>query len=718
MAHQKYTFCRICEPACPLIAEFNNDGDLTQLRPNLEHPCGGVACHKGLSFLEIHNDVDRLNWPLKRTNPRTQTKGEFVEADWESALSEIGTRLRTLRAKHGPNSVAFYFGNAAAFNAAGLAQIGAFQDAIETKMRFGANTQDAASKVSAAREIYGSSSCLMMPDLYNTHYLLCVGSNPKVSRWTTMSAPNNYEIVKKILARGGKVRFVNPRKVESSTCETGPTLFIKPGTDVYFLAAVLNQIAAMNGFDDEIISKYGKNVEQLERFVAKFSPERVATITGIEADCIKKIAAEFMAAKSAVVFISLGVSQSRQGVLSCWLAEMINFTTGNLGREGGSYKPTGLFNHFPPTSALQTITTSLGPLSLSDPVGYSLLPAALMADLIENGDIRALITVGGNPLLSVGGEERLRQACEKLDTMITVDIYRSATAEISDFVLPATDWLERPDINFLGSGLQQIPFVQYTDAMTPPAADRKNEWWILSRIAQVIGVPSSLDDPAQQDCSKALDCLLALRGLSIDHVRRQDGQTVIFPEERRDIIYEWCLQHSDAKIDCCPRSFETAGLFERCHTIFRELEQEPPDLLKLVSMRSPYMHNTWFANFERFRRGKHAQNPLNMCASDARARALHNGDAVRVFTDFGSIETQIFINDDLRPGVVAMSHGFGNKRSYGLQVARENPGANYNALMPVGAGTFEPLSYMSWLSGVPVSVENLYVARTKKDPSA
>jgi anaerobic selenocysteine-containing dehydrogenase len=717
VAHQKYTFCRICEPACPLVAEFDDNESLVHLSPDLEHPCGGVACHKGLSFLEIHNDPDRLNWPQKRTNPRSQARGDFVETDWDGALSEIGNRLKALRGAYGPNTVAFYFGNAAAFNAAGLAQIGEFQDQIDTKMRFGANTQDAASKVSAAQEIYGSSSCLMTPDFYNTHYLLCLGSNPKVSRWTTMSAPNDYDVIKEILTRGGKVRFVNPRKVESSTRETGPTLLIKPGTDVYFLAAVLNVIEAANGLDEEILSKYGKNLGELKHFIAKYPPEKVATVTGIGADQIRQVAAEFVAAKSAVVFVSTGVSQSRQGTLSFWLAEMINFTTGNLGREGGSHKPTGLINHFPPASALQTVETSLGPLFLPNPVGYSLLPAVLLADLIENGDIRALITVGGNPLLSVGGEDRMRRACEKLDTMVTIDIYRSATAEISDFVLPATDWLERADINLLGSGLQPIPFVQYTDAMTPPAAGRRNEWWILARLAQVIGVPSPLDDPEQPDNSKLLDSLLAARGLSIDKLRELDRHTVIFPQERRDIVYEWCLQHPDGKIDCCPSSFEAVGLFERSDSIFSELEQEPADTLKLVSLRTPYMHNTWFANSAKFRRGKHSQNPLNMCESDASVRALHNGDSIRVFTEFGSIETQIFINDDLRPGVVAMSHGFGNKKSYGLQVALENPGANYNALMPVGVGTFEPLSYMSWLNGVPVKVEKLTSEKRQRKAS-
>jgi len=708
MADEKYTFCRICEPNCSIIAAFGADGEIAELKPNRDHPSGGVACHKGLSFLEVHRDPDRLNWPRKRLNARHEDRGAFVDVEWDAAMEEIGARIRLLQEAHGPNAVAVYLGNPFAFNASALLLAAEFQDLLGTGMRFSANTQDAANKFIALGAVYGCSDATMIPDLLNTDYLLCVGANPKVSRWTLVSAPNNWEIVKDIRRRGGKVRFVNPRVTESSTEETGPTLLLRPGTDVYFLAAVLNEIENRTGFGDPLAARWGKNVDQLRDFVRTYSPERVADVVGLAAEAIREVAADLLAAKSAAIYMSTGVNQSRQGVLCAWLVEMLSLVTGNLGRRGGNYKANGLLEDFKPQNGWREVQTSLGPLRLPDPVGFSVLPAAILPDLIGNGDVRALIVLGGNPLLSVGGGERAREAYAKLDLLVSIDIYPSATAELSDYALPATDWLERPDINLLSSGLQPIPYAQYTDAMAQPAAGRRNEWWILARMAQAIGLPSPLDQaPDEVDGSATLRGLLAAGGLTPEDLRSMPSQTAMIPEAPRDSLFERCLQHADGKIDCFPPSFATSGLLDRCEAIFAELRQQAPNALKLISLRTPHLHNTWLANSQRYRRGKNAENPLHMNEADAARMDLIAGDRVRVSTRFGAVQTLILIDNDLGPGVVAMSHGFGHERSFGLKVAQKNPGANCNALMPVGPASYEPVSYMSWLSGVPVTVEKM-----------
>ena len=548
----------------------------------------------------------------------------------------------------------------------------------------------------------------MAPDLYHTDYLLVLGSNPRVSHWTLVSAPNDIDVVKQIRRRGGKVRFVNPRLTESSTDETGPTLRIRPGTDAYFLAAVLNEIDGQQGFDEALLAQHGKNMEGLRTFIGKYSPFRVAALTGIDAPAIVAVAKELITAKSAAVYMATGVNQSRQGLLCFWLVEMINFVTGNLGRKGGSYKPNGLLNHFPPAAATQHVETSMGTLEMSDPIGYITAPATLLPDLINNGDIRALIVFAGNPLLSAGGGERLCQAFEKLELMVSIDIYRGATAEMCDYVLPASDWLERPDINLMCDGIQAIPYVQYTDAMEAPLAGRRNDWWILARLLQTIGLPSPLDtNPEATDGAEMLQGLLAAQKLTIDAVRQAPHGSVTFPEEARDTLFERCLQHPDHKIDCCPEVFDRAGLFDRCDAIFEEMSSEPAETLRLISLRTTHMHNSWLSNSERLRHGRHQINPLNICEADAARHGLHDGDAVRVSNAHGVIETRVLINDKLRPGAVAMSHGYGHKTAYGLQIASSRPGVNFNALMPIGHGVAEPLSHMSWLSAVPVCIERI-----------
>jgi anaerobic selenocysteine-containing dehydrogenase len=705
------TFCRICEPMCPLIAELDDNGRAMRLSPDLAHPSGGKACHKGLAFLDVHRDPDRVNWPLKRSNPRSDPRGDFDRLDWDVALKEIAETLNRVRAEFGNNSVAIYTGNPFAMSSsAGLMAIEPFRAALDTRMNFSSNTQDTNNKVVGAALIYGSPSAMMVPDLANTEYLLCLGGNPRVSRWTLMSTPNDdLEILKAVRRKGGKVRFVNPRRTESSTDETGPTLLIKPGTDVYLLAALLNEIERRGGFDEALLAKQAGHVDGLRQFAARYPPDAVADVVGITADAIRTVAGEIIQARAAAVYMATGVNQSRQGLLAYWLAEMINLVTGNLGRAGGMHKPAGLADDFPAMDGMISIPTSAGSIDAPNVTGFPvLLPSALLPTLIENGDIRALLVLGGNPLLTVGGEASMRAALAKLDLVVSIDIYRQATAEISDFILPSTDWLEHSDINLIVSGLQQVPYVQYTDPVVPVIGERKNPWWILRELTNVMGLSSGSGvQPDPEDGDTMLAGLLGLRGLSVDQMRDLPSNTKLIEPLPPESVFERCVKHSGGKVDCCPELFEQHGLFDRCDQIFEELKREPAAQLKLISLRTRYMHNSWLANMGKLRRGRNATNPLHITEADAAVHGLHDGDLVSVSNPQGSIEAQVFIDNDLREGVVAMTHGYGHSRSFGLGVANRKADANCNVVMPMGEGQFEPLSGMSWISAVPVAIERL-----------
>ena len=705
----KSTFCRICFPGCPINATLDGAGKVTELAPNPDHPMGGMPCNVGLSFLDIHDSPDRLNWPLKRKNRRTETAGRFERQDWDSAFAEIGTRLRKLRDEHGPDAIAFYGGNPGYFDSRAFSLWTQMTAASGSNMLFSANTQDGANKVRGALDIYGSPS-IMAPDVFNADYLLCVGGNPKVSHWTGVSIPNDpLQVLKDMKARGGKTVFVNPRKIESSTPETGETLRIKPGTDVYLLAAVLNEIAEREGIDVDLVEKYGKNTQQLFEFVAQYPVEKVVGVTGIAAEDIRQIATDLVSAKGAAVYSGTGINQNHQGLLTHWLAEMINFLTGNLGRKGGCYNPSGFYNAKPavPIADFEPISTSID--KFIPPKGGMFLPAVALPDLIEAGDIKALIVFTGNPLLTIGGEEKMREAFRKLDTLVIIDIMRNLTAELADYVLPATDWLEREDLNFSQNGWQvKQPYVQYTDAIQTPAEERREDWWILSRLSQELELPSLLDDPEAAESGFAdLNGMLAGANLTLEQVKSAPQQVVALEPEPCDALFERCLQHPDKKIDCCPPAYEESGLFERCETIFKELENETDDTLKLVSLRTIYMHNSWMANAPTLHKGVQSYNPLHMCSTDAQARGLHDGETVSVHNEYGRLETILRIDDNMRQGAVAMTHGYGHRQAYGMKIASDRPGANCNQLMPTTLDSVEPLSYMSWMTAVPVSVDKL-----------
>lgn len=704
---EKPTFCRLCEPHCPLIATIDA-GRVVGLRPNEADPIGGTACHKGLSYLEVHRDPDRLNYPMKRLNMKSEQQGQFERMGWDAILAEIGKRINDIREEHGPNAIAIYLGNPLFFNGSAPGMAYRLQSALGSLTLFTANSQDAASRVAAFQYMYGSPASMSIPDIYNTDYLLCMGANPRVSKWTGMCSPNDPEVLKNIKKRGGKIRFVNPRKTESSTEETGPTLQIKPDTDVYFLAAILHELHRTSSFRYESLEGRVKNLDDAIRFVAPYSPAKVSRVTGLTADEITQIAKEISDASSACIYASLGLTQGRQGILSNWLVQVINLVTGNVGRKGGIIKPAALIDACSPIKALHKLETSIGTFEMPEPIGYASLPGAVLADLIEGGDIHALIILGGNPLLSIGGEERMRQAFGKLDLMLTVDIFPSATADLSDYVLPATDWLERPDINLLGDGLRSFPHVRYTEAMTKPAFERKNDWWILARLIQEIDEDSPLDDhPDDTEGDVSVNQMLAARNLSIEQMLAEPSGVKILPAEAAESIFERTIAHPDGLIDCFPEEFRKAHLERRCEIFFRELEGEPSDTLLLISRRSHLMHNSWFSNIKRFTVGREGVNPLHICSSDAKKYDLFEGDRVLVSSQYGAVETQIFISDELRPGTVAMTHGSGHGRAFGLKSARKNAGENYNKLVPTGPGSYEPLSNMSWLNGVPVSVKRI-----------
>ncbi|MFV0278856.1 MAG: molybdopterin-dependent oxidoreductase, partial [Parahaliea sp.] len=504
----------------------------------------------------------------------------------------------------------------------------------------------------------------------------------------------------------GKVVFVNPRKIESSTPETGDVLQIKPDADVYFLAAVLYEIVFVVGFDRDLVERHAKNLDPLLEFIQRYPPSRVETVTGIDADDIRTVAREFCAAPSASIHMSTGVNMGRQGALSYLLVQMISLFSGNLGRRGGNIYQTG-FARTAPDSKRKTDQPYFDTPAGEIRYGGSSLPGNLMESIFLQGHssrtpVRALLVVGGNPLLAVCGEQHLREVFADLELIVCVDLYRNATGEMADYLFPATDSMEREDLYYLGPGLHVEPYVQYTPAVVPPAGERREEWWILSRILQEMGRPSMLDDTDVRPLG-AIDARLAESDLSIEKLRAMPCQTAVLPEADPRDIFNLAIQNDDGLIDCFPAVFER-GL-DAVEAQLAERLREPENQLKLITRRTGLMINSWMHNLSRLKKGVHQSNPLWIHPLDAAERGLHYGDKVRVWSEHGSVEASLAFDEALRPGVVSMSHGWGNQATYGQGVAQTYSGSNVNQLSPVGEGSFDILSSMSHITGFNVNVE-------------
>jgi anaerobic selenocysteine-containing dehydrogenase len=309
--------------------------------------------------------------------------------------------------------------------------------------------------------------------------------------------------------------------------------------------------------------------------------------------------------------------------------------------------------------------------------------------------------VAGNPLISIAGGDRLHKALEQLELLVCIDLYRTTTGVLADSVLPSTDMLERDDLNVCGIGLSHRPFAQYTPAVVEPLEERRTEHWICHRILQELGQPSDLDDADADRWGKWRYMLK--RGSDIDLADLMaDPQPVALPKPEAGPFFDEQIQTEDQKVDCCPATFAEA--LTNAATIFAELQAEP-DGFKLIHRRDSWMMNSWLRNLPRMQKGGRTTNPLWMHPSDAEGRGVRAGDAVRVFNANGVIEAVVDYDDALMPGVVAMSHGWGQAKNPGMSVAQQAPGVNCNVLLPSGPGSFERLSSQAHMTGIPVEVE-------------
>jgi anaerobic selenocysteine-containing dehydrogenase len=684
------TFCRFCEVGCGLLALVEG-GKLIRLRPDRSHPVTrGFACSTGLRAREIHDDPDRVRAPQRNMG------GRFADVSWEAALGEIAARVQELIERCGPRSVGLYLGNPNAFNALGSAAARLFTAALGTDRVFSAVTQDCSNKFTVAELLYGIGSANPIPDLERTELLLVIGSNPRVSKSSFWSVANPVQALRSIRDRGGRVVFVNPREIEP---DIGETLQIRPGSDPYLLAALLHEIHRTAGFRLGALEGRVAGVDDVAAFVERYSPEAVAGVVGLPADGIARLARDFACAPGASIHASTGLNMGPQGALAYWLVQMLLLLSGNLDRPGGSYfAARGLA--IPPARADRSRASFESSRWGSYRRSVGMLPAALLSEIIGDPDepLRALFVLAGNPALSVGGGERLRASLASLDLLVSIDLYRNATGELAHFVLPATDQLEREDVNFFVQGVQGEPFLQWTPRVVQPDGAQREEWRILGELLQAMGRKPAIDPASSDPLPLIFDGPLRASGLSIGRLREAGG-AVVLPEpgpgrsaERLGIA---------EPIQCVADALRST--LERGHTQFDAMRSEDPGGFKLITRRTRGSLNSTLANLPGKQESR-APNPLWMHPDDGARLGLVAGARALIRNEYGAIESEVEFDARLRPGVVAMTHGFGNAAAPGMSVARERAGVNVNALAPHGPATYDPVSCMSQITAIPVEV--------------
>ena len=653
----RLTYCRICEAACGLIAELGPDGRPTRLRPDPDHPSSrGFACKKGIRFLDVANHPDRLLHPQRR-----RAYGRLERVSWRDAIADVSSRLRAIRERHGNDSVALYYGNPTAFSALGTVAMFGFSRALGTRNVFSAASQDCNNKFAAAEILHGSPGIHPVPDLEHAELALFLGTNPAVSLSSFVHLPGGTRVLDDLVKRGGHVVWVDPRRTESAR-RWGEHLPIRPGTDAVLLLALLHCFRHVPRSDPRV-----EGLDRLLDFAAAWPPERAAAVTGIPAERIVALAERIRRARGTTIHLSVGVNMGGFGTLSAVLAQALAYVSGNLDSAGGLLFTRAAMSGARALQQLgvatRTAKTRIGGL----PSMMDTLSAAVLADEIltpGDGQIRALIVLAGDPLVSIPGEARLREALRSLDLLVSIDLFENETGRLAHTLLPAASWLERWDAAVNTLPLQSGTLLQAARPVMPPPGEARTDGRILGDLLAGLRLA-----PVSRTISRLpLDRFLPSfgRGFPISPPKPGTylGRGPVTPDNR---VRFW---HPALEAECA-----------------RLASAAPPDGFLLVGRRLKLGHNSWLRGAGR----DDALAPVAfLAAADLNALGLPDGGPIRVSSSSGSLVLEARAEEGLARGVVVVPHG--------------HPTLNVNAVIPAGAAAAEPVSGQLHMTGVPVTV--------------
>ena len=685
--------CNLCEAICGLTIEHDGQ-QVVSIKGDKDDPLSrGHICPKAIALQDIHADPDRLKTPVRRT------ENGFEPISWEDAFDLVESKLMKIRLEHCDDSVALYLGNPTVHNSGALLFQKYLKQSLNTRNRFAATSVDQLPHHLAASLMFGHGLMIPIPDIDNTDYMLILGANPAASNGSLMTAPDVKNRLKAITKRGGKVILVDPRRTESAKLATDHH-FIRPGTDVFLLAAILNCLfeGKNKAVDLGRLSSFTKGVDQLKEAVAEFTPQKVSKITGIDAATIENVAAEFATAKRAVVYGRMGVSTQPHGGLCHWIINGINLVSGNLDRSGGQMfaKPAvSLVGKSGTTHEFGRWKSRVRGL----PEFEGDLPVAVLAEEIltpGKGQVKALVTSSGNPVLSTPNGVQLEQALEQLDFFVAHDIYINETTRHADLILPSPSGLETDHYDFVFLALAVRNVSKYSPQIFAPAAGSMYDWQIMKELAlrlmpKPTGIAGRLRTGIQKRILRWLtpDRMLDLglkigpygifrKGLSLKRLKANPNGIDL--GELQPVLPAG-LRTTDKKIDAAPQVYVSHLKQAVIPQLKSATESQPKaNEFSLIGRRHLRSNNSWMHNSKRLVKGAD-RCTLMMHSNDAQTLNLVDGAPVAISSSVGSVKAPLEITDEIMPGVVSLPHGYGHHRpKTKLSVATEHAGVSINDL--------------------------------------
>ncbi|MBO9520258.1 MAG: molybdopterin-dependent oxidoreductase [Nocardioidaceae bacterium] len=698
--------CNLCEAICGIELTIDN-GDVTGIRGNPGDPLSrGHICPKGVALADVYTDPDRLRRPVKRVGDGPDARWE--EVSWDEALDLAADGIAAAINDHGRDALGIYLGNPNAHSLGALTHGIGLIRSFKTRNKYSASSVDQIPHMYVGMLMFGHQLLLPVPDIDRTSYFLVFGANPMASNGSLMTVPDFPNRVRELKARGGRMVVFDPRRTETAKVATEHH-FVRPGSDALVLLAMVSTLLA-----EGLVTPppYVDNLDALEAAVAPYTPERAAAVSGVSAEVIRQVARDFAAADGAAAYGRIGLSTQGYGSICQWAINLLNLLTGNFDREGGVLFPE------PAIDGVKQKLIGRGHFDLwqsrvrTMPEFGGELPVACFREEIETpgeGQIKAVLTLAGNPVLSTPDGRRLGEALGGLDFMASVDIYLNETTRHANVILPPTTALERDQYDVVFHMLSVRNTARFTPAVFAKPAGAMHDWEIFRELVFRTDARLHRTKPLRQRIAERVrfstsptvivtTLLAAGRKTSLRALRKHPEGVDLGPLRP---TMPARLETRTKRIDLAPEAL-VADLAR-----LDSFEVPAADELVLIGRRHKSDCNSWMHNSERLTRGK-PRHQLLMHPTDLAARGIADGALVTVASRVGSVEVEVAAAEDMMPGVVSLPHGYGHQvEGIRLGHARTVPGVSINDLT-------DPerldLSGNAALSGVPVTVSALVPA--------
>ena len=694
--------CNLCEAICGLRLTIE-DGAVTGVRGNPDDPLSrGHVCPKGVAIADVHADPDRLRRPVRRVG--SGPTAQWVEIGWDEALDLVADGLAAAIDTHGRDALAIYLGNPNAHSLGSLTHGTAMVKSFRTHNKFSATSVDQLPHQLLAHLMYGHQLLLPIPDIDRTSYFLVFGANPMASNGSLMTVPDFPGRLRELKERGGRMVVFDPRRTETAKVASEHH-FVRPGSDAFVLLAMVHVLL------EEGLARPASYVDGLDavaQAVADLTPERAERMSGVPAAVVRRVARELAAADGAAAYGRVGVSTHPFGSVCQWAVQLLNLLTGNLDRVGGVLLTT---------PAIDAVGSGLIGRGHHDawrsrvsgrPEFGGELPVAVLREEIETpgeGQVRALLTVAGNTVLSTPDGPALARALAGLDFMAAVDIYLNETTRHADVVLPPTTALERDHYDLVFHVLAVRDTARFTPAVLPKPEGAMHDWEIYREIVRRTQARLRTKPPLRRRLEQRLrlsvspTVLVALllrrggSGVTLRRLRRNPAGVDLGPLRAGQLPDR--IQRPGRRVDAAP-ALVLADLDR-----LREVPEPTSGELLLIGRRHQRDCNSWMHNAERLTRGR-PRHQLHAHPEDLRARGISDGATVTVSSRVGSVRVEVLATEDVMRGVVSLPHGYGH-RVEGVRLAHAGglPGVSINDLTDPD---LLDVSGNAAFNGVPVTV--------------